>query len=149
MKTSFSPSVSRVVFFRYAHIEGKKLRKNDKYQLHHLLIMLCYILFSVAVAFPVNNLRKGSPTQIHRSDLEPVSIFMLKRDRAPERQFELDITDILQEQGWTERNYTLVHSALAIHKVHYDYLCLILLLFLILSFQGPRNETNCIRRQSL
>jgi len=106
------------LFCRYAHIEGKKIKKNDKYEIRQLLIMVCCLLMSVAIAFPIMNWRYEATGQLKHYHLVNVSVYMLKRDPPPEgRSFNLDLTDILTKQGWSETNTSLVPSAWAIYKV--------------------------------
>jgi len=109
-------------YHRYAHIEGKKIRKNKQYEFHHLFILANYILFSVAVAFPVNNWRFHVAEELEPHHLKHVSVYMLRYERRPRGVFKLDITDMLAEQGWTESNATLVHSTWTIYKVGCTFL---------------------------
>jgi hypothetical protein len=94
-------------------------RQNDKYRLQQLLVMLCYVLFSVAVAFPIDNWRYEPSGKLMPHHLTSVSIFMLKRDKPPEGDFKIDITDMLKGQGWTRNDATLVPSAWDIYKASY------------------------------
>jgi hypothetical protein len=103
---------------RYASIEGKKVRLSNKHQLQQLLVILCYVLFSIAIAFPINNWRRELGDVLKADHLESVSIYMMQRDKPPEGEYKIDITDLLKEQGWTERNTTLVHSAWSIVTVN-------------------------------
>jgi len=54
-----APRVNDVVrdVGRYAHIEGKKIKKNDKYETKQILVMISCLLFSVAIAFPLPSRR--------------------------------------------------------------------------------------------
>ena len=79
--------------------------------------MLCYLLFSIAVAFPINNWRGEPKGQLRQHHLNDVSVYMMKYAKPPEGQFRLDITDTLLEQGWTVSNRTLVPSAWPIYLV--------------------------------
>jgi len=104
--------------YRYAHIEGKKIKKNDKYEVKQILVMTICLLFSVAMAFPFMSWRHEPKGQLQPHHLENVSIFMLKRHRPPEGLwYTLDLTELLQEQGWDARNSSLIPSAWKIHLV--------------------------------
>lgn len=112
---------------RYAHIEGKKIKKSDKYEIRQLLIMVCCLLFSVSIAFPIMNWRYEAGGKLKTHHLVNVSIHMLKRDVPPEgHKFNLEITDILLRQGWTETNTSLVPSAWDIISVSTSSLWLLI-----------------------
>ena len=69
---------------RYAHIEGKKIKMNDKYEVKQILVMICCLLFSVTIAFPFMNWRHEPKGKLKSHHLVNVSIFMLKHPPPPE-----------------------------------------------------------------
>lgn len=99
-------------------MEGKKLRHNEKYELSQMLAMACCMLFSITAAFPIMNWRYEAGGVLKDHHLINVSIYMLRRDPPPEgRTYNLEVTDILTKQGWSEANTSLVSSAWDIYKV--------------------------------
>jgi len=97
---------------RYAHIEGKKITKNDKYEVKQILTMISCLLFAIAIAFPFMNWRYEPEGRLQAHHLTNVSIFMLKRPPPPEGlRYTIDVTKELQSQGWDDRNLTLISSA--------------------------------------
>lgn len=80
--------------------------------------MACCLLFSVAIAFPIMNWRYEAGGILKFHHLINVSIYMLKREPPPEgKTFNIELTDILKQQGWSETNTSLVPSAWDIAKV--------------------------------
>ena len=76
------------------------------------------LLFSLAVAFPVMNWRYEPAGVLQSHHLQNVSIFMLRREPPPEGlSYNLDITDEIRSQGWSEKNTSLVTSSWPIYEV--------------------------------
>ena len=99
-------------------MEGKKIKKNDKYEVKQILVMISCLLFSIAIAFPFMNWRHEPKGILQHYHLENVSIFMLKRPPPPEGLwYTLDITELLHAQGWNDRNSSLIQSAWKIFLV--------------------------------
>jgi len=65
-------------------MEGKKIKKNDKYEAKQILSMIILLLFSIAIAFPFMDWREEPTGELRSYHLQNVSIFMLKRPPPPE-----------------------------------------------------------------
>lgn len=60
----------------YAHIEGRKLRKNDRHEIPQVMIIVCCTLLAVMTSFPVSIMRFKSELNATQ-ELSPVSIFVV------------------------------------------------------------------------
>ena len=108
-------------FGRYAHIEGKKIKKNDKHEVKQILVMIICLLISIAIAFPFMNWRHEPKGQLKAHHLTNVSIFMLRRPPPPEGLwYTFELTELLEKQGWDDRNSSLIPSAWEIYKVSWS-----------------------------
>jgi len=65
-------------------MEGKKIKKNDKYEVKQILVMIISLLISITIAFPFMNWRHEPTGELRDYHLQNVSIFMLRRDPPPE-----------------------------------------------------------------
>jgi len=85
--------------------------------------MIICLLFSIAMAFPFMSWRHEPKGQLQPHHLENVSIFMLRRQPPPEGEwYTLDVTELLEQQGWDARNSSLIQSAWKIYLVTDSYL---------------------------
>lgn len=71
----------------YAHIEGKKCRKNDKHEIPQIIVMICCLLFAICATFPITNWRM-KPYKV-QNDLEKASIYLIHHSEAtvPEQRY--------------------------------------------------------------
>ena len=84
----------------YAHIEGGKLRKNDKYQLKQVFVLLCCLLFCVTIAFNIMNWYWEPDTKVKAYHLQNVSVYLLRYPSPPEQlTFLIPLTDVLRRQS--------------------------------------------------
>lgn len=89
----------------YAHMEGKKLHKNDKYQVKQVLVLFCCLLYSITIAFNIMNWYSEPDTDIRHYHLQDVSVFLLNHPPPPEiLEFNITLTDVLMEQSGKGRN---------------------------------------------
>ena len=113
------PNLRRLLHVgRYAHIEGNKIKKNDKYEVKQILVMISCLLFSIAIAFPFMNWRHEPEGRLKPHHLENVSIMMLRHPPPPEGLwYTFDVTELMQQQGWSRKNSSLLHSGWKIYLV--------------------------------
>ncbi|ESN93527.1 hypothetical protein HELRODRAFT_194052 [Helobdella robusta] len=115
--------LTRIIWF--AHIEGRKIRKNDKYVIQSTFIFVCCLLFCVATSFAVQNWRKEPTMKLMRYHLINVSIVMLHENTVlnytsedkfpPERlKFNFSVKTLLYDHGYDIENPWLVRSLLII-----------------------------------
>lgn len=60
----------------YAHIEGKKCRKNDKHEISQVIVMICFMLFAICATFPITNWSMKTYPNLD-SDLKKASVFLI------------------------------------------------------------------------
>src|SRR6218665_496692 len=84
----------------YAHIEGGKLRKNDKHEIKQVIVLVCCLLYCVTIAFNIMNWRWEPDTNVKDYHLKNVSVYLLKHPSPPEQlTFRINLTDVLGRQS--------------------------------------------------
>ena len=120
----------------YAHLEGRKLKKNDKHTLQKSFVLLSLLLFGVATSFVIKNWRNEPDTRLKRYHLVNVSILMLSEPHAndamgqrfpPEvKSFKLNASTLIRRHGYDAHRPFLVKSLLIVKEKGYytsDYYC--------------------------
>lgn len=120
----------------YAHLEGRKLKRNDKHVLQKSFVLLSLLLFGVATSFVIKNWRNEPDTRLKRYHLVNVSILMLSENHVetllgekfpPEiKYFSFEISDLLRHHGYNVERAALVQSILVIKQrrsLTSDYIC--------------------------
>ena len=120
----------------YAHLEGRKLKRNDKHAIQKSFVLLSLLLFGVATSFVIKNWRNEPDTRLKRYHLVNVSIVMLSEPHVNEvmgerfppevKSFKLELSQLIRRHGYNVERPFLVKSILVVKQRGFltrDFVC--------------------------
>ena len=117
----------------HAHMEGRKLKKDDKHSGQKIIVLICCLLYGISTSFAIKNWRNEPGRDLKRYHLINVSIIMLNDDYIDEKPFpperlffSLEIGELIKSQGYSVDKPWLIRSLLPIKErgsLTTDYSC--------------------------
>ncbi len=108
--------ITRTVW--YAHIEGHKLRKNDKHDIKQGVFLGGCALFAVSLAFSISSWSEQKfNLQVEDEQLRDTSLLFIKLPRSIDeipRLNDINLHRLLAAEGYSYRNHSLVDRLLTI-----------------------------------
>ena len=105
----------------YAHIEGKKLKADDKYNMKRGFFMLMCVIYSCMMVFSIMLWKDHNSIKLHDHDLKNVSIYFLNKPQSMENH-RLDkemVDDVVISQGFTIGRSSIVASLLPVYRARH------------------------------
>ncbi|KAK2165369.1 hypothetical protein LSH36_51g02031 [Paralvinella palmiformis] len=102
----------------YAHIEGKKVKKNDKYKIKRVFFMFVCVLFSCMMVFPITMWKEQNNIRLQDHHMKNVSVYFLNLPASIRNNLVKDelVDEIVKLQGLTIRHPYLVASLLTVRR---------------------------------